>query len=169
MRGEGAILPGTCTCLSELSHGRVQVTELLEPGSLYSCLHSTSPPTTEARYSIACGAAKAIEYLHRHGVVHRGFKSSKVLVAADGRVKISPASFETARLETKLASKQGSTASLIWTAPELLTTSSTLQMCSHSEWFCSTLQLARSVTVTVTTVVMYCVNLLRAVAVPQCR
>lgn len=77
------MLLGSC---SEESH-RLLVYEYVCNGSLEKCLSNSdeSSPTLywEQRIKVAVGAAKGLEYLHAHNIVHRDMRPSNILITHD--------------------------------------------------------------------------------------
>ena len=64
------------------------VMEFVEGQDLRRLLDSHGPLSTARAVSIARRVAAALDHAHRKGIVHRDVKPANVLVAADGRVKV---------------------------------------------------------------------------------
>ncbi len=81
--------PNICT-IHEVGHadGATFIAmEYVEGRSLRDHIDGGALPLSEVlRYGIQ--AADALDYAHRHGVVHRDFKAANAMVATDGRLKI---------------------------------------------------------------------------------
>ncbi len=64
------------------------VTEYLDGGSLRGVLDRGVTLTPSQALMVGLAAARALEFAHAKGVVHRGIKASNVLFADDGRLRI---------------------------------------------------------------------------------
>lgn len=65
------------------------VMEICARGSLFSLIHSSTTFLSWKRIlGMLVGAARAVEHLHAHGVVHRDLKSANFLVSSDWSCKI---------------------------------------------------------------------------------
>ncbi len=96
-------------------------------GSLYNLLKNKSLLTWPARKQLAIDIGSALLYLHNKNILHRDLKSLNVLVSEqDRKLRASLTDFglsivkrETSSTTTKI-SKQQSSGTLLWMAPELL-------------------------------------------------
>jgi len=64
------------------------VMELVDGEALSTLLRAQGALPPERAVSIAMAVASALDYAHRHGVVHRDIKPGNVLLAEDGQVKV---------------------------------------------------------------------------------
>ena len=86
------------------------------------------PPESIVRYGVQ--VAQAVEYAHRHGIIHRDLKSTNVMISSEGHVKvldfglasrIPAAEMETVTRMRAAATNEGPLAgTLAYLAPELL-------------------------------------------------
>ena len=64
------------------------VMEYVDGETLSSIIGNRAPLAPAQAASVAADIAKALNYAHRHGVVHRDVKPGNVLITADGQVKV---------------------------------------------------------------------------------
>lgn len=62
---------------------------------------------------------KALAYLHSQGVIHRDIKSDSILLAADGRVKLSDFGF-CAQVSQELPKRKSLVGTPYWMSPEVI-------------------------------------------------
>ncbi|OQR98125.1 protein kinase [Achlya hypogyna] len=95
------------------------VVEFMANGDLRSYLeqHSAGVFTWSDKRRVAIAVARALDYLHTHGVVHRDLKSRNILLDHELRAKV--ADFGIARQVTE-ESMTNAVGTYRWTAPEVL-------------------------------------------------
>ncbi|XP_073144789.1 proline-rich receptor-like protein kinase PERK3 [Henckelia pumila] len=114
------MLLGSC---SEESH-RLLVYEYVCNGSLEKCLSNSdqiSSPTLnwEQRIKVAVGAAKGLEYLHAHNIVHRDMRPSNILITHDHEALLGDFGLAKAQQgDTYQSSDSGVVGTLGYVAPE---------------------------------------------------
>ncbi len=74
------------------------VMELIDGETLASLIKRRGPLEFDYAAAIAADVASALNYAHRHGVIHRDVKPGNVLIAEDGHIKV--ADFGIARAQT---------------------------------------------------------------------
>lgn len=95
------------------------VMEICARGSLFSLIHSSTTFLSWKRIlGMLVGAARAVEHLHAHGVVHRDLKSANFLVSSDWSCKI--ADFGLSRVAVVGQTMTGGIGTFQWAAPEVL-------------------------------------------------
>ena len=130
-------LLGLCRDLPSHEGSVALVTELMERGSLFHCLHedNASAATADAasdsgawlgatgmtavRLRCALDVAEGMRFLHAMQVVHRDLKSANVLVDGDGRCKIADFGLSAFR-DAGATHVTGLVGTAAWTAPEVL-------------------------------------------------
>src|SRR6476659_9328589 len=92
--------------------------ELVEGEDLASIIRRSGalPPRQAAR--IASDAARALEAAHARGIVHRDVKSSNILIARDGRVKVADFGIARAVAEAQLTLPGTTMGSVHYFSPE---------------------------------------------------
>ncbi|KZV43636.1 serine-threonine protein kinase, plant-type [Dorcoceras hygrometricum] len=113
------MLLGSC---SEESH-RLLVYEYVCNGSLEKCLSNSdeSSPTLdwEQRIKVAVGAAKGLEYLHAHNIVHRDMRPGNILITHDHEALLGDFGLAKAQQgDTLQSSDSGVVGTLGYVAPE---------------------------------------------------
>ena len=92
-------------------------TELMPKGNLFDYIHSPKAnPTKLMKYALE--SARAIEYLHSNGFIHRDIKSPNILISDDDRAVL--ADFGLSRFVSKEMSYEIGT--IQWMAPEVMQT-----------------------------------------------
>ncbi|KAJ0248727.1 Serine/threonine-protein kinase-like protein [Hirschfeldia incana] len=85
-------LPYNPHVLTFLGHAekRLMVVEFMPNGSLHQLLHVSSPPprTWLKRIEIALKIARAVQFLHEQGILHRDIKSDNILFDSDWEPKL---------------------------------------------------------------------------------
>ncbi len=74
------------------------VMELVDGQTLGNLIRESGPLDIDHAAAICSDVASALDYAHRHGVVHRDIKPGNVLIASDGHVKV--ADFGIARAQS---------------------------------------------------------------------
>ncbi|XP_075492159.1 putative serine/threonine-protein kinase PBL7 isoform X2 [Primulina tabacum] len=113
------MLLGSC---SEESH-RLLVYEYVCNGSLEKCLSNSDESSRtldwEQRIKIAVGAAKGLEYLHAHNIVHRDMRPSNILITHDHEALLGDFGLAKAQQgDTFQSSDSGVVGTLGYVAPE---------------------------------------------------
>ncbi|KAG9090521.1 signal transducing kinase of the PAK [Ceratobasidium sp. 370] len=106
---------------SFLHHDDVwNIMEYMEGGSLTDVV-TTNLMTEGQIAAVSREVAQGLEYLHRHGVIHRDIKSENVLLSLQGDIKL--ANFQFCARISDLAHLKGSTmvGTPYWMAPEVVT------------------------------------------------
>ncbi|BES93068.1 Serine threonine-protein kinase PAK [Nesidiocoris tenuis] len=94
------------------------VMEYLEGGALTDIV--THARMDEAQIATVCKQClKALAYLHSQGVIHRDIKSDSILLAADGRVKLSDFGF-CAQVSEELPKRKSLVGTPYWMSPEVI-------------------------------------------------
>ncbi|KAK9905737.1 hypothetical protein WJX75_005400 [Coccomyxa subellipsoidea] len=95
------------------------VTPYCPKGSLYALLHSPTVQMSWGQVAFICwGAAKGMQHLHSHHVIHRDLKSGNLLV--DDALCVRVADFGLARVMHDLHTLTGGLGTFQWMAPEVL-------------------------------------------------
>lgn len=96
------------------------VMEYLEGGALTDIV--THSRMDEEQIATVCKQVlKALAYLHSQGVIHRDIKSDSILLAADGRVKLSDFGF-CAQVSQELPKRKSLVGTPYWMSPGLINT-----------------------------------------------
>ncbi|XP_068085741.1 serine/threonine-protein kinase PAK mbt [Anabrus simplex] len=94
------------------------VMEFLEGGALTDIV--THARMDEEQIATVCKQClKALAYLHSQGVIHRDIKSDSILLAADGRVKLSDFGF-CAQVSQELPKRKSLVGTPYWMSPEVI-------------------------------------------------
>ncbi|KAI5700211.1 hypothetical protein M8J76_011114 [Diaphorina citri] len=94
------------------------VMEFLEGGALTDIV--TYARMDEEQIATVCKQClKALAYLHSQGVIHRDIKSDSILLAADGRVKLSDFGF-CAQVSQELPKRKSLVGTPYWMSPEVI-------------------------------------------------
>lgn len=94
------------------------VMEFLEGGALTDIV--THSRMDEEQIATVCKQClKALAYLHSQGVIHRDIKSDSILLAADGRVKLSDFGF-CAQVSQELPKRKSLVGTPYWMSPEVI-------------------------------------------------
>ncbi|XP_061387106.1 serine/threonine-protein kinase PAK mbt [Musca vetustissima] len=94
------------------------VMEYLEGGALTDIV--THSRMDEEQIATVCKQClKALAYLHSQGVIHRDIKSDSILLAADGRVKLSDFGF-CAQVSQELPKRKSLVGTPYWMSPEVI-------------------------------------------------
>ncbi|XP_046384097.1 serine/threonine-protein kinase PAK mbt isoform X3 [Ischnura elegans] len=94
------------------------VMEFLEGGALTDIV--THARMDETQIATACAQClQALAYLHSQGVIHRDIKSDSILLAADGRVKLSDFGF-CAQVSQELPKRKSLVGTPYWMSPEVI-------------------------------------------------
>ncbi|KAG8322890.1 Serine/threonine-protein kinase PAK 5 [Homalodisca vitripennis] len=94
------------------------VMEFLEGGALTDIV--THARMDEEQIATVCKQClKALSYLHSQGVIHRDIKSDSILLAADGRVKLSDFGF-CAQVSQELPKRKSLVGTPYWMSPEVI-------------------------------------------------
>ncbi|XP_071442095.1 serine/threonine-protein kinase PAK mbt [Hetaerina americana] len=94
------------------------VMEFLEGGALTDIV--THARMDEMQIATACAQClQALAYLHSQGVIHRDIKSDSILLAADGRVKLSDFGF-CAQVSQELPKRKSLVGTPYWMSPEVI-------------------------------------------------
>ncbi|XP_063216784.1 serine/threonine-protein kinase PAK mbt isoform X2 [Bacillus rossius redtenbacheri] len=94
------------------------VMEFLEGGALTDVV--THARMDEEQIATVCRQClKALAYLHAQGVIHRDIKSDSILLAADGRVKLSDFGF-CAQVSQELPKRKSLVGTPYWMSPEVI-------------------------------------------------
>ncbi|XP_014247062.1 serine/threonine-protein kinase PAK mbt isoform X2 [Cimex lectularius] len=94
------------------------VMEYLEGGALTDIV--THARMDEEQIATVCKQClKALAYLHSQGVIHRDIKSDSILLAADGRVKLSDFGF-CAQVSEELPKRKSLVGTPYWMSPEVI-------------------------------------------------
>jgi tRNA A-37 threonylcarbamoyl transferase component Bud32 len=92
------------------------VTQLIEGGTLSRRLGEPLPVAEALR--IADGVAQALDYAHRHGIIHRDVKPSNILLAEDGRPLLTDFGIAHIMQETRLTQTGTSMGTAQYMSPE---------------------------------------------------
>ncbi|HEY3174752.1 MAG TPA: serine/threonine-protein kinase [Candidatus Polarisedimenticolia bacterium] len=93
--------------------------EFVEGRTLRQMAHAGKPMPSEMVLEIALQVARALDYAHRRGVIHRDVKPANILIREDGLVKL--ADFGVARIDVSDLTRTGqSVGSPAYIAPEIL-------------------------------------------------
>jgi p21-activated kinase 7 len=94
------------------------VMEFLEGGALTDIV--THSRMDEEQIATVCKQClKALAYLHSQGVIHRDIKSDSILLASDGRVKLSDFGF-CAQVSQELPKRKSLVGTPYWMSPEVI-------------------------------------------------
>ncbi|XP_071040275.1 serine/threonine-protein kinase PAK mbt isoform X2 [Parasteatoda tepidariorum] len=94
------------------------VMEFLEGGALTDIV--THSRMDEEQIATVCKQClKALAFLHSQGVIHRDIKSDSILLASDGRVKLSDFGF-CAQVSNELPNRKSLVGTPYWMAPEVI-------------------------------------------------
>ncbi|XP_058129546.1 serine/threonine-protein kinase PAK mbt [Anopheles ziemanni] len=94
------------------------VMEFLEGGALTDIV--THSRMDEEQIATVCKQClKALSYLHSQGVIHRDIKSDSILLASDGRVKLSDFGF-CAQVSQELPKRKSLVGTPYWMSPEVI-------------------------------------------------
>ena len=94
------------------------VTELLEM-SLFDLLHNTRLKLSwDIRLTIALGAARGVEFLHKKKVIHRDLKSANILLDKHFEPRISD--FGLSRMKDEYDTMTAQTGTFQWMSPEVI-------------------------------------------------
>lgn len=94
------------------------VMEYLEGGALTDIV--THSRMDEEQIATVCKQVlKALAYLHSQGVIHRDIKSDSILLASDGRVKLSDFGF-CAQVSQELPKRKSLVGTPYWMSPEVI-------------------------------------------------
>ncbi|XP_054154446.1 serine/threonine-protein kinase PAK mbt-like [Oppia nitens] len=94
------------------------VMEFLEGGALTDIV--THSRMDEEQIATVCKQClKALAFLHSQGVIHRDIKSDSILLASDGRVKLSDFGF-CAQVSSELPKRKSLVGTPYWMAPEVI-------------------------------------------------
>ncbi|XP_015523798.1 serine/threonine-protein kinase PAK mbt [Neodiprion lecontei] len=94
------------------------VMEYLEGGALTDIV--THSRMDESQIATVCSQClKPLAYLHSQGVIHRDIKSDSILLAADGRVKLSDFGF-CAQVSQELPKRKSLVGTPYWMSPEVI-------------------------------------------------
>jgi p21-activated kinase 7 len=94
------------------------VMEFLEGGALTDIV--TRARMNETQIATVCKQClKALAFLHSQGVIHRDIKSDSILLAADGRVKLSDFGF-CAQISSDVPRRKSLVGTPYWMAPEVI-------------------------------------------------
>ncbi|XP_049795725.1 serine/threonine-protein kinase PAK mbt [Schistocerca nitens] len=94
------------------------VMEFLEGGALTDIV--THERMDEQQIATVCRQClRALSYLHSQGVIHRDIKSDSILLAADGRVKLSDFGF-CAQVSQELPKRKSLVGTPYWMSPEVI-------------------------------------------------
>jgi tRNA A-37 threonylcarbamoyl transferase component Bud32 len=92
------------------------VTQLVEGGTLSRSLGQPLPVAEAVR--IASGVAQALDYAHRHGIIHRDVKPSNILLTEDGRPLLTDFGIAQIMQETRLTRTGTSLGTAQYMSPE---------------------------------------------------
>lgn len=95
------------------------VMEFLEGGALTDIVVSQSRMDEHQIATVCKACLKALDFLHRNGVIHRDIKSDSILLAHDGRVKLSDFGF-CAQVTPELPKRKSLVGTPYWMAPEVI-------------------------------------------------
>ncbi|CAH1792400.1 unnamed protein product [Owenia fusiformis] len=94
------------------------VMEFLEGGALTDIV--THSRMDEQQIATVCKSVlKSLAFLHSHGVIHRDIKSDSILLAQDGKVKLSDFGF-CAQVSAELPKRKSLVGTPYWMAPEVI-------------------------------------------------
>ena len=107
----GAVTAGDRHCI---------VTEFMSGGSVYELMRSQQPSgfDLDMVVRIAKDAARGMNFMHRHNIVHRDLKCANLLIDENNVVKI--ADFGVARVMDKVGVMTAETGTYRWMAPEVI-------------------------------------------------
>jgi serine/threonine protein kinase len=92
-----------------MAHGRYYMAMAYVEGGSLKDLIRRGPLDVDQAVSIAAQLADALDYAHRHGLVHRDVKPSNVLLAADGRPLLTDFGIAKALYEAAQLTRTGAT------------------------------------------------------------
>ncbi|CAH8355055.1 unnamed protein product [Eruca vesicaria subsp. sativa] len=120
-------LPYNPHVLTFLGHAekKLMVIEFMPNGSLHQLLHvssSSSPPTWLKRIEIAVKIARAVNFLHEQGILHRDIKSDNILFDSNWEPKLADFGLAVDLVDKKVPAPAGTIGYLdpCYTSPENL-------------------------------------------------
>ena len=98
--------------------GRIlMIMELVEGAGLDQHLRR-GPLDAPAASAVACQVLNALEYAHAHGVIHRDIKPANILIAREGRVKLTDFGIARSQTDRRLTQTGSALGSLPYMSPE---------------------------------------------------